>query len=256
MAVPLPGTRWRRHHGDHHAQHWATSSSSCTTSRPRSPPELRGPRRGGLLRRHDVPPGRAGLRHPGRRPARATGRGGPGYTIPDETVVGQYGRGVVAMARTCQPNSQGSQFFIVIDDRARPALEQYRTYVIFGEVVSGMDVVDQIAALPNSGPPNNTAIDPVVMTSVTVQAPRPDARCRPRHRRRRPRPRRRPPRHPRRRRRPRRSSHRHPRRAATTSRDTVPVPASSGTAGVTALSNRTRHAATLRKVNRQAMLGG
>ena len=82
-----------------------------------------------------------------------TGRGGPGYTIPDETVVGQYGRGVVAMARTPQPDSQGSQFFIVLDDGARPALEQYRTYVIFGEVVSGMDVVDQIAAMPNSGPP-------------------------------------------------------------------------------------------------------
>ena len=81
------------------------------------------------------------------------GTGGPGYTIPDEQVVGDYGRGVVAMARTSQPNSQGSQFFIVVDDAARPALEQYRTYVIFGEVVSGMDVVDQIAARPNSGPP-------------------------------------------------------------------------------------------------------
>ena len=102
-----------------------------------------------------------------------TGRGGPGYYIPDETVVGQYGRGVVAMARTSQPNSQGSQFFIVVDDGARPALEQYRTYVIFGEVVSGMDVVDQIAARPNSGPPDNSAIDPVVMTSVTIQEPSP-----------------------------------------------------------------------------------
>ena len=102
-----------------------------------------------------------------------TGAGGPGYTIADERVVGQYGRGVVAMARTSLPNSQGSQFFIVLSDSARPALEQYRTYVIFGDVISGMNVVDQIAAGPNSGPPANRAIDPVVMTSVTIQAPSP-----------------------------------------------------------------------------------
>ena len=79
------------------------------------------------------------------------GTGGPGYTIPDETVVGEYGRGIVAMARTSQPDSQGSQFFIVLDDGARDALEQFRTYVIFGNVVSGMDVVDEIAAMPNCG---------------------------------------------------------------------------------------------------------
>ncbi len=36
------------------------------------------------------------------------GTGGPGYTIPDESVVGEYGRGTVAMARTAQPDSQGS----------------------------------------------------------------------------------------------------------------------------------------------------
>lgn len=99
------------------------------------------------------------------------GTGGPGYTIPDETVVGQYGRGVVAMARTSQPDSQGSQFFIVLDDGARDALEHYRTYVIFGDVISGMDVVDKIAAMPNSGPPANQATDPVVMQSVTIQRP-------------------------------------------------------------------------------------
>jgi cyclophilin family peptidyl-prolyl cis-trans isomerase len=102
-----------------------------------------------------------------------TGRGGPGYTISDEVVVGEYGRGVVAMARTSAPNSQGSQFFIVLDDQAQPALEQFRTYVIFGEVVSGMEVVDQIAAMPNSGPPSNDALQPVVMESVTIQAPSP-----------------------------------------------------------------------------------
>ena len=44
------------------------------------------------------------------------GSGGPGYTIPDEPVVGDYTRGIVAMARTSAANSQGSQFFIVLDD--------------------------------------------------------------------------------------------------------------------------------------------
>ena len=99
------------------------------------------------------------------------GSGGPGYTILDEVVVGPYRRGTVAMARTPRPNSQGSQFFIVLDDRAARALDSARTYVIFGEVTSGMDVVDAIAAMPNSGEPDNRALQPVAMTSVTIEGP-------------------------------------------------------------------------------------
>jgi peptidyl-prolyl cis-trans isomerase B (cyclophilin B) len=100
------------------------------------------------------------------------GTGGPGYTIQDEPVVGQYGRGTVAMARTSQPNSAGSQFFIVLSDDARDALEQYRTYAIFGHVTLGLDVVDKIAAMPNKGDAQgNAAVDPVVMEHVTVQKP-------------------------------------------------------------------------------------
>ena len=99
------------------------------------------------------------------------GSGGPGYTIQDEPIVGQYGRGIVAMARTSQANSAGSQFFIVLSDDAKAALEQARTYQIFGMVTQGMDVADQIAAGPNSGSPNNTALDPVVMNTVTITPP-------------------------------------------------------------------------------------
>jgi cyclophilin family peptidyl-prolyl cis-trans isomerase len=98
-----------------------------------------------------------------------TGRGGPGYTIADEPVIGTYGRGTVAMARTQEPNSQGSQFFVVLDDGAQGALESARTYTIFGTVVEGMDVVDAIAAGENSGEPDNAAVDPVLMESVTVE---------------------------------------------------------------------------------------
>jgi peptidyl-prolyl cis-trans isomerase B (cyclophilin B) len=100
-----------------------------------------------------------------------TGRGGPGYTIRDEPVVGEYARGIVAMARTARPDSQGSQFFIVLDDEARLSLDQARTYVIFGRVTTGMDVVDRIAAMPNSGEPDNRALQPVAMDRVTIAGP-------------------------------------------------------------------------------------
>ena len=97
-----------------------------------------------------------------------TGTGGPGYTIQDEPVTAQYGRGVVAMARTSQPDSVGSQFFIVLDDAAREALASYNTYQIIGHVTAGMETADAITAaaagveLPS---------DPVEMTNVTVSNP-------------------------------------------------------------------------------------
>src|SRR6185369_8268710 len=74
-----------------------------------------------------------------------TGAGpGPGYSIQDEPVTTTYRRGTVAMARTSQPNSQGSQFFIVLDDKDGTVLSSANTYAIFGEVVQGMDVADAI----------------------------------------------------------------------------------------------------------------
>ena len=94
-----------------------------------------------------------------------TGSGGPGYTIQDETVTATYKRGVVAMARSQAPNSQGSQFFIVLDDKSAAPLAEANTYAIFGNVVSGMEVADAIheasagVELPGT---------PIVMTSVTV----------------------------------------------------------------------------------------
>jgi cyclophilin family peptidyl-prolyl cis-trans isomerase len=96
-----------------------------------------------------------------------TGSGGPGYEIQDEPVTVAYGRGTVAMARTSQPNSVGSQFFIVLDDSARAALESANTYQIIGTVSSGMDAVDAIAAAADAELPSS----PVVMTKVTVSNP-------------------------------------------------------------------------------------
>jgi cyclophilin family peptidyl-prolyl cis-trans isomerase len=101
-----------------------------------------------------------------------TGTGGPGYTIADEPVTTAYHRGTVAMARTSQPNSVGSQFFIVVDDAAQPALASANTYQIIGEVTAGMEVVDTIVAMPNSGQDTgNQALDPLPITKVTVSNP-------------------------------------------------------------------------------------
>jgi cyclophilin family peptidyl-prolyl cis-trans isomerase len=100
------------------------------------------------------------------------GTGGPGYEIADEPLVGTYRRGTVAMARTPAPDSQGSQFFLVLDDQAEPALASAQfPYAILGEVIEGMEVVDAIAAMPNSGEPSNAALDPVAMDRVTVTEP-------------------------------------------------------------------------------------
>jgi cyclophilin family peptidyl-prolyl cis-trans isomerase len=97
-----------------------------------------------------------------------TGTGGPGYTIQDEPVTAQYGRGVVAMARSSQPDSVGSQFFIVLDDGARPALVSYNTYQIIGHVTAGMETADAITSAA-AGAENPSK--PVAMTKVTVSNP-------------------------------------------------------------------------------------
>ncbi|MEO8462678.1 MAG: peptidylprolyl isomerase [Chloroflexota bacterium] len=96
-----------------------------------------------------------------------TGNGGPGYSIQDEPVTATYHRGTLAMARSSQPNSQGSQFFIVLADGAAQALASYNTYAIFGEVTAGMEAADAITAAADQEIPTN----PIVMDSVTVTNP-------------------------------------------------------------------------------------
>jgi cyclophilin family peptidyl-prolyl cis-trans isomerase len=94
-----------------------------------------------------------------------TGGGGPGYTIADEPVTTTYKRGTVAMARSSQPNSQGSQFFIVLSDESGPILQSANNYAIFGNVISGMEVADAIFAASNG---EELPADPIAMTTVTV----------------------------------------------------------------------------------------
>jgi cyclophilin family peptidyl-prolyl cis-trans isomerase len=74
-----------------------------------------------------------------------TGTGGPGYRFADELEgTGRYSRGTVAMANA-GPNTNGSQFFICHADVGLP-----HAYTIFGQVTSGMEAIDSIAAVPTN----------------------------------------------------------------------------------------------------------
>jgi len=97
-----------------------------------------------------------------------TGSGGPGYTITDEPVTTPYKRGTVAMARTAAPNSVGSQYFIVLDDKDGAVLSSANTYQIIGNVTSGMDVADAIYAASAGA---ETPASPVPVTTATVANP-------------------------------------------------------------------------------------
>jgi cyclophilin family peptidyl-prolyl cis-trans isomerase len=96
----------------------------------------------------------------------ATGTGGPGYEIPDELdKIEPYRIGSIAMANTGQPNSGGSQFFIITGDQgaALPA-----SYTLFGQVIDDdLAMVAKLDALgnPQDGPP----LQPIDITKVTIE---------------------------------------------------------------------------------------
>ena len=97
-----------------------------------------------------------------------TGMGGPGWHIKGEFARNgvpnpiKHTRGVISMARAMDPNSAGSQFFIMHADA--PHLDG--DYAAFGHVVSGMDAVDRIAQVATDY--NDRPLTPVVMESVRV----------------------------------------------------------------------------------------
>jgi cyclophilin family peptidyl-prolyl cis-trans isomerase len=90
------------------------------------------------------------------------GQGGPGYKFADEPFSGDYARGALAMANAGK-NTNGSQFFICHAD-LRGKLP--KSYTVFGKVLTGMEVVDAIAAAPRNS--NDYPDKPVAMTKVTV----------------------------------------------------------------------------------------
>ena len=84
------------------------------------------------------------------------GTGGPGYTIKAEFSDTPHKRGVLSMARSSDPNSAGSQFFICVAD----ASFLDRQYSAFGRVVRGMEVADQIVSSPRDRADNpNDRVD-------------------------------------------------------------------------------------------------
>ena len=99
---------------------------------------------------------------------KGNGTGGPGWTIKGEFAHNgvannlKHTRGVISMARAMDPNSAGSQFFIMHQDA--PHLDG--EYAAFGKVVSGMDVVDEIAGVATDW--NDKPLNPVVMEKVEI----------------------------------------------------------------------------------------
>ena len=91
------------------------------------------------------------------------GMGGPGYNVKAEFSSRSHLRGIVSMARAQDPDSAGSQFFIVTSDSA--FLD--RQYTVFGQVKEGMDVADKIVNMDKDG--NDCPLEKVVMTKITLE---------------------------------------------------------------------------------------
>ncbi|MCR5178732.1 MAG: peptidylprolyl isomerase [Lachnospiraceae bacterium] len=98
-----------------------------------------------------------------------TGMGGPGYTIPGEFSMNgfqndlKHTKGVLSMARSADPDSAGSQFFIMHEDS--PHLDG--SYAAFGKVIEGQDIVDAIAETQTDW--NDRPLTPQMMKTVTVE---------------------------------------------------------------------------------------
>jgi cyclophilin family peptidyl-prolyl cis-trans isomerase len=90
------------------------------------------------------------------------GTGGPGWNVKAEFNKKPHSRGVLSMARAMDPNSAGSQFFIVLKDSN--FLDGQ--YTVFGKVTAGMDIVDKIAALKRDA--NDAPVDPEQARMVKV----------------------------------------------------------------------------------------
>lgn len=95
------------------------------------------------------------------------GTGGPDYVFEDElnpnteSYKAGYKKGVVAMANA-GPNTNGSQFFIMLEDYPLP-----NNYTIFGKVIKGQEVVDAIGKVATG--PNDKPLKPVIMEKVTAE---------------------------------------------------------------------------------------
>lgn len=95
-----------------------------------------------------------------------TGMGGPGYEVPAEfSETLQHDRGILSMARSSDPNSAGSQFFICLSRERTASLD--KKYSIFGKVVEGLDIVDAMGKVQTG--PGDKPVKTVYMTKVYME---------------------------------------------------------------------------------------
>jgi cyclophilin family peptidyl-prolyl cis-trans isomerase len=92
-----------------------------------------------------------------------TGTGGPGYRLKQEFNDTKHDKGILSMARTADPNSAGSQFFVM--HGRSPHLDNQ--YTAFGKVTQGLDVIDKIANAPTGA--QDRPRDPTKINKITVE---------------------------------------------------------------------------------------
>lgn len=93
------------------------------------------------------------------------GTGGPGWNVKAEFNKNKHSRGALSMARSQDPDSAGSQFFIVLKDSS--FLDGQ--YTVFGKVASGMEIVDKIEALSTDSADAPGDPEAAKMTKVTIR---------------------------------------------------------------------------------------
>ena len=92
-----------------------------------------------------------------------TGTGGPGYSVPAEFNATKHERGILSMARTSDPNSAGSQFFVMHD--TAPHLDNQ--YTVFGKVTQGQETIDKIVNAPKGAGDRPT--NPVKIKTIKIE---------------------------------------------------------------------------------------
>jgi peptidyl-prolyl cis-trans isomerase B (cyclophilin B) len=92
-----------------------------------------------------------------------TGTGGPGYELKAEFNDTKHVRGILSMARTNDPDSAGSQFFLM--HGTAPSLDN--KYTVFGKVTEGLEVIDKIATAPADA--NDRPRQPTKINKVTIE---------------------------------------------------------------------------------------
>ena len=92
----------------------------------------------------------------------AHGTGGPGYKLPAEFNDIKHTPGILSAARTADPNSAGSQFFLM--HKTSPHLDNQ--YTVYGQAIEGMDVIEKIVNLPRD--PRDNPNEPAIIKSIKI----------------------------------------------------------------------------------------